>query len=164
MNPIRTTTVNLLSECAVLNPACIEEALYDQSKTMNHNRCWDYDSVQRTYHFLCSNLVFALKYLEPNQIQYCQGVLERHVTNGSLKDLFGQKPCDWFPDLYPYTRIDNVDPPELPSVKGFEDCKKCKHYGRVADNTTYYQKQTRSADEPITTFYTCLTCGNKWKS
>ena len=28
---------------------------------------------------------------------------------------------------------------------------------------TYYQLQTRSADEPMTTFITCLNCNNKWK-
>jgi transcription elongation factor S-II len=29
--------------------------------------------------------------------------------------------------------------------------------------TSYYTLQTRSCDEPMTTFVTCLTCGNKWK-
>ncbi len=29
--------------------------------------------------------------------------------------------------------------------------------------TKYYQLQTRSADEPMTTFVTCINCGNKWK-
>jgi DNA-directed RNA polymerase subunit M/transcription elongation factor TFIIS len=29
--------------------------------------------------------------------------------------------------------------------------------------TTYYQQQTRSADEPMTTFISCLNCGNAWK-
>lgn len=36
--------------------------------------------------------------------------------------------------------------------------------GRCHKNqTTYYQLQTRSADEPMTTFVTCLNCGNRWK-
>ena len=28
---------------------------------------------------------------------------------------------------------------------------------------SYYEMQTRSADEPMTTFVTCLLCGNNWK-
>tara|TARA_B100000900_G_scaffold413227_1_gene436762 strand:- start:3148 stop:3672 length:525 start_codon:yes stop_codon:yes gene_type:complete len=37
-------------------------------------------------------------------------------------------------------------------------CMRCKK--RVC---TYYQLQTRSADEPMTTFVSCLNCGNRWK-
>jgi transcription elongation factor S-II len=37
-------------------------------------------------------------------------------------------------------------------------CKRCKK-----NKTTYYELQTRSADEPMTTFVTCLNCGKKWK-
>ena len=37
-------------------------------------------------------------------------------------------------------------------------CYKCKKR-----KCTYYQLQTRSADEPMTTFVTCLNCGNRWK-
>ncbi|KAI9028520.1 transcription factor S-II, central domain-containing protein [Hyaloraphidium curvatum] len=37
-------------------------------------------------------------------------------------------------------------------------CGKCKQR-----RTKYYQMQTRSADEPMTTFVTCLNCGNRWK-
>jgi len=28
---------------------------------------------------------------------------------------------------------------------------------------TYYQMQTRSADEPMTTFVRCTVCPNRWK-
>ncbi|MBA42378.1 MAG: hypothetical protein CMF62_00025 [Magnetococcales bacterium] len=37
-------------------------------------------------------------------------------------------------------------------------CKKCKQR-----ECSYYQLQTRSADEPMTTFVSCLNCGNNWK-
>jgi len=37
-------------------------------------------------------------------------------------------------------------------------CGKCKSV-----KTTYYQLQTRSADEPMTTYVTCMSCGSKWK-
>ena len=29
--------------------------------------------------------------------------------------------------------------------------------------STYYQLQTRSADEPMTTFVSCLKCATRWK-
>lgn len=37
-------------------------------------------------------------------------------------------------------------------------CYRCKN-----KKCTYYELQTRSADEPMTTFVTCLVCGNRWK-
>ena len=37
---------------------------------------------------------------------------------------------------------------------------KCRHCG--SENVFVYSKQTRSADEATTKFYTCLDCGNKW--
>lgn len=38
-------------------------------------------------------------------------------------------------------------------------CKKCK-----SKRCTYYELQTRSADEPATIFISCLDCGKHWKS
>ena len=37
-------------------------------------------------------------------------------------------------------------------------CRACK-----SNKCTYTQLQTRSADEPMTTFVTCLECGKRWK-
>lgn len=40
-------------------------------------------------------------------------------------------------------------------TEGFFTCKKCK-----SKKTTFYQQQTRGADEPMTNFVTCLECGH----
>ena len=37
-------------------------------------------------------------------------------------------------------------------------CKKCHKR-----ECTYYEMQTRSADEPMTIFITCLNCGKHWR-
>ena len=37
-------------------------------------------------------------------------------------------------------------------------CRKCHK-----NKCTYYQMQIRSADEPMTTFITCLECDHRWK-
>lgn len=37
-------------------------------------------------------------------------------------------------------------------------CKKCG-----SDNVFSESRQTRSSDEAMTIFFTCLNCGNKWK-
>ena len=41
---------------------------------------------------------------------------------------------------------------------GMFKCNKCKSM-----KTVYYQMQTRSADEPMTTYVTCTNCNFKWK-
>jgi len=47
---------------------------------------------------------------------------------------------------------------EKPEISGIFKCGKCRQ-----NKTTYYQLQTRSADEPMTTFVTCMNCHNRWK-
>jgi len=44
------------------------------------------------------------------------------------------------------------------SISTHLTCGKCGQ-----KKVTYTQAQTRSADEPMTTFCTCLNCGNRWK-
>ncbi|XP_010118486.1 PREDICTED: transcription elongation factor A protein 3-like, partial [Chlamydotis macqueenii] len=44
------------------------------------------------------------------------------------------------------------------TVTDLFQCGKCKK-----KNCTYNQVQTRSADEPMTTFVLCNECGNRWK-
>lgn len=55
-----------------------------------------------------------------------------------------------------------INDAQLATVQGTKTemlkCGKCKK-----KNCTYNQLQTRSADEPMTTFVLCNECGNRWK-
>lgn len=55
-------------------------------------------------------------------------------------------------------RLENKFFPKIEASTDNFTCGKCK-----SKACTYYQLQTRSADEPMTTFVTCTICGNRWK-
>ena len=55
-------------------------------------------------------------------------------------------------------RIENKFFPKIEASTDNFTCGKCK-----STACTYYQLQTRSADEPMTTFVTCTNCGKRWK-
>lgn len=53
----------------------------------------------------------------------------------------------------------DFNPTNMADYKGLFKCGKCRGY-----KTTYYELQTRSADEPMTVFITCHDCKITWKS
>ena len=55
-------------------------------------------------------------------------------------------------------RDKNMYNPQIDANTDNFTCGKCK-----SNRCSYYQLQTRSADEPMTTFVTCIDCGNRWK-
>ena len=55
-------------------------------------------------------------------------------------------------------REDKLGEPELVANTDNFVCGRCK-----SRKCSYYQLQTRSADEPMTTFVTCISCGHRWK-
>ncbi|WAK75083.1 putative transcription elongation factor SII [Mandarin fish ranavirus] len=54
------------------------------------------------------------------------------------------------------SELQNHQPPVLPS-EGTVTCPVCK-----SKRVHAYQKQTRSADEPMTLFALCALCGKRW--
>lgn len=54
--------------------------------------------------------------------------------------------------------LKNAYEPRMIAMTDQYTCGKCKK-----KKITYYELQTRSADEPTTHFFTCLNCGHRWK-
>lgn len=50
---------------------------------------------------------------------------------------------------------------QVPRAQAETDIFKCSKCGKR--QCSYRQLQTRSADEPMTTFVSCISCGHKWK-
>ncbi len=68
---------------------------------------------------------------------------------------------EMYPDMWNKFYEINMDKATIKQEEisdGMFRCNKCKSM-----KTTYYQMQTRSADEPMTTFVTCMNCNTKWK-
>ena len=81
------------------------------------------------------------------------------ILNGSFKvqDIASSSLKQYYPEKW--LRVNNsmiVYKQEINN--SLIKCPKCKQ-----NKTHYYQLQTRSADEPMTTFCTCTNCNNRWK-
>jgi transcription elongation factor S-II len=62
-------------------------------------------------------------------------------------------------DLYELHRAQILLANGIDPNKGGEfKCSRCK-----SSKTTFHEKQTRSADEPMTVFVLCLNCGKRWR-
>ena len=75
------------------------------------------------------------------------------MTNQEMRPLHWQKLLD-----IKQERENNRYAPKMEANTDNFTCRKCS-----SNKCSYYQLQTRSADEPMTTFVTCINCGNRWK-
>ena len=91
-------------------------------------------------------------------------ILDKKVKS---RDVIDMGPDDLWPDgPYAKTREKRIVREmrkaylanEAKNQEGFFTCARCK-----SKKTSYYQLQTRSADEPMTTFVTCHQCDRNWK-
>jgi DNA-directed RNA polymerase subunit M/transcription elongation factor TFIIS len=93
---------------------------------------------------------------------YIQTLLKKKAfTWDKLIDMpyYKVNPILWQPIIDEKYKIDLLNKNAVQSIISDQfHCYKCNK-----NKCTYYELQTRSADEPMTTFITCLECGNKWK-
>ena len=91
-------------------------------------------------------------------------LVKENIINGTWKAInigkmnFEQLNPDFHKDLKELTMSKHINKNDNQDHDGFFKCGKCK-----TNKTTYTQAQTRSADEPMTTFVTCLNCNHRWK-
>jgi len=148
-------------------PEIIEKSIYNKSIKDAKNklipRSWDSFGFRLLYKNGYLKIINNIKnnknnHFVLNQIKY--GYFEpNEIVNMSYQKLY--------PELWKQIMLNNLQRDERMEKISKEEnqegtdmfrCGKCKKR-----NCTYYQMQTRSADEPMTSFITCLSCSNRWK-
>lgn len=143
----------------------VEKSIYNKSvrwfKKTGSVPSWENPSFKRAYKNTSTNLVLLLKNPETLIVERLK---RKELSSTNIAFL---EPHVIWPDG-PYAKMKRTidlrdaaklhfsDPNNVPD--GMFKCGKCKSM-----KTTYYQLQTRSADEPMTTFVTCINCNNCWK-
>lgn len=126
----------------------------EKSESLSWTNAFFVKEYSKTARKVIANLTYT-----PNAKQ----VIER-INDGIIKpeELASYTHAELHPDFWAEQKLKtmarhiNTKPEQ--EHDGFFKCGKCKTY-----KTTYTQAQTRSADEPMTTFVTCLNCNNVWK-
>jgi len=145
-------------------PVIIEKSIYNATikhcKKYNYERTWDSRMLVQTY---IRNSLKVIRNLTTNK--NAQLIMKKlKLKQWEPESIILMSHEELYPELWEEIILNNKKKMDLltPSKpeKGTSmfKCNKCKER-----NCTYFQLQTRSADEPMTTFVTCLNCGCRWK-
>jgi len=145
--------------------AAILEFVSQQAKSLNIDKSWSNTKFKDMYASKWRSILINLNpksYLSHDN----QGFLLENLLNGNLEPeiLVNMSPQELAPERWQFYINERLHEAKIHSQNlsiGTTDlfkCGKCKQ-----KKCTYYQLQTRSQDEPVTTFITCTSCGNKWR-
>jgi transcription elongation factor S-II len=140
----------------------IEVSIYNyavnESKNQKIIKKWKNEKFIEIYSGRLRTIIFNLK----NNNELVNQLKTKQISLKSFSTMTHQEMC---PELW-RKRIENKikrDNSKLTTnIEASTDmftCKKCR-----SKKCTYYEMQTRSADEPATIFITCLDCGKNWKN
>ncbi len=145
----------------------IEEGIYkytlERAKSKNIPVDWDNRAFKRIYMNKCISVYTNLNpesYVGNDQLY----PKLKKMTEDELLNIAFLKPQEIFPDnwkslIEKKSAADEFLYLKKPgAVTNQWKCAKCKE-----KKCTYFQLQTRSSDEPMTTFVTCVNCNHKWK-
>jgi DNA-directed RNA polymerase subunit M/transcription elongation factor TFIIS len=127
----------------------VEKSIYNfaikTTKTIGLEPSWDDFTFCHVYKQKYLDIMINLKGPLLNMIT-SNTILSRDVAYLSPQEL---DPAKWEPN-------EDINTDDV--VEGIFKCKRCG-----SKRTTYYSLQTRSSDEPMTNFITCVECHNRWK-
>jgi transcription elongation factor S-II len=168
-NPTRKFVVEKLAELLELSPEddlctdlekCIVRHAQKRSDVRGFQAAWDNHRFSDIY----KHKFLSLKTAINNNPELKSKLLNKQISVLDIVDLGPEKLC---PEGRYAKQIEEKIHKELrkeylsremKNQEGFFTCGRCK-----SKKTTYYQLQTRSADEPMTTFVSCLNCDRNWK-
>ena len=136
-------------ECNIASE--LEKGIYDHYIKSGNLKLNNYLKIGRK---VLSNITYT-----PNS-----EMVKNNIINGiwPAKNIGAMTHSELYPELHSKLKsiamAKHIGKEENQEHDGFFKCGKCKTY-----KTTYTQAQTRSADEPMTTFVLCLNCNNRWK-
>lgn len=144
----------------------VEKGIYNYvirvSKERNIQRSWENIMFTNLYQSKILSVYSNIdkdSYIKNNQ-------LLKNIKNGKIipEDVGSLSVYDIFPDnwrelLNIKSKRDKIKYELKPeAMTNLFKCRKCQ-----SRETSYYEVQTRSADEPMTQFITCLKCHNRWR-
>ena len=144
----------------------IEKGIYNYvigvAKQKNIQRSWENQMFINLYKSKVLSIYSNLdtnSYINNNQ-------LIKNIISGEIKpenvgflSVYDTFPDNWKELLNIKSKRDKIKYELKPeAMTNLFKCRKCG-----SRETSYYEVQTRSADEPMTQFITCLSCNNRWK-
>jgi DNA-directed RNA polymerase subunit M/transcription elongation factor TFIIS len=163
INAITESMGTLLSEEEIKNlEIAIFHSTLHAAEKRHISKVWTYPLFTQLYSSIARTIVGNLN---PNTYIQNKNLFKR-VEDGelSLEEIAGFGHTDLYPEIWKDSLIRQFER-EKRQLEGNRAmatdqflCKGCKKR-----ECTYYELQTRSADEPMTIFIQCLNCGKRWR-
>jgi DNA-directed RNA polymerase subunit M/transcription elongation factor TFIIS len=163
INNLQFLESKFTKEQITLLEKAIFEAAFKYAVKLHVVRSWDNPVFIEVYRQIVRS-VFSN--IHPDSPVKNQRLLSR-VLDGEfqLHEIPSMTAYDMFPEKW-FTLRDKQLQREQKILEGNKsratDQFKCRRCGKR--ECTYYELQTRSADEPMTIFVTCLNCGKEWRN
>ena len=142
----------------------LERDIYNHTieiaKQKNYKRNWDNKIFKNLYlNKIISIYTNIKKDSYVNNTTLLNKIKQNKIKNICKLNVTALHPDAWKELLNKKSKIDKIKYSIKPeAMTSLFKCRKCG-----SKSTSYYEVQTRSADEPMTQFVTCLQCNARWK-